>query len=136
AREQLVSRRCERQQPAALVVRIDGHLDQAAALERLERGGERGAIHGEHGRHRGHARRRWAVERRQQRELLVGEIERAKDLVETAGGGGGRGPAPAGTAAARHPGAGRVTWGGGGKGTGAWGVSPFRAGFLDMPQLC
>ena len=59
-----------------------GNLDQAAPLQRLQRGGEGGSIHGEQGSDRPHCRRLGAIERHQQGELSVGEFEGAKFFVE------------------------------------------------------
>lgn len=63
--------------------------DKAAAHERLEGGGEGGAVHGEKAGDGGHGRRRGAVQRHEQRELAVGEAERAEGRVKPAGQGAG-----------------------------------------------
>ena len=67
------------------VHRIRGDLDQAAPLERLERGGQGGAIHGQQRRHRPPARRLRAIQRHEQRELTVGQPDRAQCLIEIPG---------------------------------------------------
>ena len=67
---------------AALVLLVDRDLHQTAALERLEIGGERGAVHGQQRRDAAERRRFRAVERRQQRELALRETERPQRLVE------------------------------------------------------
>jgi hypothetical protein len=88
-------RRCVGQQRSSLsrktqpsttpVSRIWADLDQAAPLQRLERGGQGGAIHGQQRCHGPHARRLRTVQRHQQRELTVGQPERAQCLVEIPG---------------------------------------------------
>ena len=65
--------RGERQAAAAPVLLVDGDLHQPAAFERLEVGGQRGAVHGEQDRDAADARRLGTVERRQQRELALGQ---------------------------------------------------------------
>jgi len=64
------------------VSRIWAHLDQAAPLQRLECGGQGGAIHGQQRGHRPHARRLRTIQRHEQRELAVGQTERPQCLVE------------------------------------------------------
>jgi hypothetical protein len=65
------------------VSRIWADLDQAAALQRLECGGQGGAIHGQQRGHRPHARRLRTIQRHQQRELAVRQPHRAQCVVET-----------------------------------------------------
>jgi hypothetical protein len=79
----------EDEDAAAAVGRIGRYLDQAAALKWLEGGGKRGAIHGEQRGDRAHGRRVGAIERHEERELAVGEIEGAECLIETTGEGAG-----------------------------------------------
>ena len=64
------------------VSRIWAHLDQAAPLQRLECGGQGGAIHGQQRGHRPHARRLRTIQRHEQRELTVRQTDRAQCLVE------------------------------------------------------
>src|SRR5262249_7191897 len=47
ARKQCAARGRQLQPAAASVMGVDHHRDEAAPLQRLERGGERGAVHGE-----------------------------------------------------------------------------------------
>src|SRR3546814_11587299 len=65
-----------------IFVRIDRHLDEAAAPQRLEGGGQGRAVHGEQRRDRSRARRLGTVQRHHQRELSIGEAERAQRLVK------------------------------------------------------
>ena len=64
------------------VSRIWAELDQAAPLQRLECGGQGGAIHGQQRGHRQHARRLRTIQRHEQRELTVRQTERPQCLVE------------------------------------------------------
>src|SRR5690606_19038350 len=72
----------ELRDPAPSVGRVRDDTKQTATLQRLESRGERRSVHGEELRDAPH--RRWVrlVERHHQRELPVGEPERAKGLVE------------------------------------------------------
>ena len=79
----------EYEDAAAAVGWVGRNLDQAAALERLEGGGERGAIHGEQGGYRAHGRWLGAIEGHQQGELAVGQVEGAQGFIEAAGEGAG-----------------------------------------------
>ena len=56
---------------------------QAAALQRLQRGGQRRPIHRKQGSDRPHRRRLRTIERHQQGELPVGEVEGAKFFIES-----------------------------------------------------
>src|SRR6185437_5657631 len=69
---------------AALVLSIDRDLDEAAPLERLEVRGQRGAVHGERRRDLAHDRRLGLIERDEQRELPMGQANRAQHIVEIA----------------------------------------------------
>ena len=53
-------------------------------MQRLERGGERRAVHGKQRRNRCHAGRLGPVQRHHQRELPAGQAERPQCLVEAA----------------------------------------------------
>ena len=57
--------------------------DQAAARQRLERGGERRAVHGKQGCDRPDAGRLGPVQRHHSRILPAGEAERPQRVVET-----------------------------------------------------
>ena len=73
-------------QPSTTPVgRIWADLDQAAPLQRLERGGQGGAIHGQQRCHRPHARRLRTIQRHEQRELTVGQADRPQGRVEIPG---------------------------------------------------
>ena len=74
----------EDENPAAAIVRVAGDLNQTAALERLECSSQSGAVHREQGSNRAH--RRWfgTIERHEQRELSVGEVEGTEVFVEAA----------------------------------------------------
>jgi hypothetical protein len=80
----------QNQSAAAAIVLILLNADKAAALERLEGRGERGAVHGQQVCHRSHRRRLGPVQRHEQRKLPVGKPQRAEGLVETAGQSAGR----------------------------------------------
>jgi hypothetical protein len=75
---------CKVQAATAAVFRVDGDFNEAAPLERLERSGERGAIHRQQRSDGGHTRRLWSIQRHEQRKLAVGEAEGAQSIVETA----------------------------------------------------
>src|SRR5689334_11658815 len=81
-RENLLS--CCRQRNAARppVLRVDGDLDPAAPLQRLERRRQCRAIHAKQSGHRGETGRLGAVQRHHQRELSVGQAQRAERVVE------------------------------------------------------
>ena len=64
------------QPAAALVFFVDRNLHQPAPFQRLELGGQRGAVHGEQRGDAADIRRLRPVERHQQRELAVGQVER------------------------------------------------------------
>ena len=83
--QQRPTRRRQREQAAAPVIRSDCNRHQAAAHQRLERGGERRSIHGKQRGHRSHSRGRGAIERDEQRELAAGQFERPERVVETTG---------------------------------------------------
>jgi hypothetical protein len=68
---------------ATPVSRIWADLDQAAPLQRLECGGQGGAIHGQQRGHRPHPRRLRTIQRHQQRELAVRQPDRPQRLIET-----------------------------------------------------
>lgn len=73
-------------QPATTPVsRICADLDQATPLQRLERGSQGGAIHGQQRCHWPHARRLRTIQRHEQRELTIGQPDRAQCLVEVPG---------------------------------------------------
>jgi len=75
----------EDENAAATVVRIGFDFDEAAALKRLQSGGQGGSIHGEQGSDGAHGRRLGTIERHEQGELPVGEFEGAQFLIETPG---------------------------------------------------
>jgi hypothetical protein len=83
AREQRAARTRQLQPATASVVVIDHHRDEAAPLQRLERGGERRAVHGKQRRDRTDAGRLGPVQRHHQRVLAAGQAERPEHLVET-----------------------------------------------------
>ena len=85
AREEFAALLSEDQDAAATVLGVAGDFHKATALEWLERGGERGAIHGEQGSDWTHRRRFGTVERHEQRKLPVGEIKWPKCIVEAPG---------------------------------------------------
>ena len=68
--------------PAAAVLLIDRNLQKPAPFERLEIGRKSRAVHGEQGRNAAERRRFGPVERHQQRELTVGQVERTQHVVE------------------------------------------------------
>ena len=63
---------------------VDRYRDETSALERLQVGGQRRAVHREHSRNVADARRFGAVERHQQRKLAIGEPERPQRRIKTA----------------------------------------------------
>jgi hypothetical protein len=65
------------------------NLYEAATLERLEGGGQRGSIHGEQGGYWGHGRGLGAIEGHEERELSIGEAEGAQGFIESPGQGAG-----------------------------------------------
>ena len=88
-REQCASVVREDQDTAAPVGRVGRNLDQTAALQRFEGGGQRCPVHGEEGGDRPHRGRIGPVERHQERELPVGESEWAQGFVEATSQGAG-----------------------------------------------
>jgi hypothetical protein len=73
-------------EPTATVVgRVACDFEQAAACERLQRGGQGGAVHAQQIGHRRDARRVRAIERHEERKLAVGEVKGAEGFVEAAG---------------------------------------------------
>ena len=82
--EKSLTRRSKFQAAAAPVGGVGEDGDQATPLERFERGGERGAIHGEEGGHGCHTRRLGAIERHQKRKLAIGQAMGAQHFIETA----------------------------------------------------
>lgn len=70
---------------ATAVGGVLGDLDEGAAFEGLEGGGEGGAVHGEKGCDFGDVGWCGAVERHQDGKLAVSEAERGKSAVELAG---------------------------------------------------
>ena len=69
-------------QPAtASVLVVDHHRDEVAPLQRLERGGERRAIHGQQRRDRTDVGRLGPVERHHHRILAAGQAERPQRIV-------------------------------------------------------
>jgi hypothetical protein len=86
AREHRPSLRCERHQPATSVAGVGRQLHEAAALQRLERGGQRRAVHGKHRRDSPHAGRFRAVQGQghHQRELPACQAERSQPRIEFA----------------------------------------------------
>jgi len=72
----------EDEDAAAAVGGVRGDFDQAPALQRFERGGEGGTVHGEQVGDGAHGGWRGAVERHEQGELAVGQAEGAQDFVE------------------------------------------------------
>jgi hypothetical protein len=79
----------ELENAAAMVRGAGRYLDQAAAFERLQGGGERGPIHAEQGCHGADGRGLGAIERHQEGELAVGQAEGTKHLIESPGQGSG-----------------------------------------------
>ena len=75
----------ESQDTGAAVVWVGSYGEQAAALKRLQRGGEGGSIDGEQRGDSGHRDGAGPVQRHEQRELAVSEAERAEGVVEAAG---------------------------------------------------
>jgi hypothetical protein len=82
SRQQPASGRRQGETAAAPVLPVDGYLEEAAPFERFEVGGECRAVHREQRRNTAEARRLRAIERHQQRELAIGEIERPEHIVE------------------------------------------------------
>jgi len=76
---------CEYETPAAPIGFVYHDLYEASALERLQRGGERSAVHSEQRSDGRHRRRLRAIERHHQRELPVGEAVWPEGLVEPPG---------------------------------------------------
>ena len=76
------SGRGDDQPPAAFVGVIHLHLDKTAARERLEIGGERGAVERQQRGDGADGRRLGTVERCQERELPLGQTDRPQRLVE------------------------------------------------------
>lgn len=89
AGEEIAAPGGEDEDAAATVGWVGGDFDQAAALKWLEGGGKRGAIHGEQRGDGAHGWRVGAIERHEERELAVGEIEGAECFIETTGEGAG-----------------------------------------------
>ena len=83
AGEQRAARTRQLQPATASVVGIDHDRDEAAPLQRLERGGERRAVHGKQRRDRTDAGRLGPVQRHHQRILAASQAERPERLVET-----------------------------------------------------
>ena len=75
----------EDENAAATVVRIGFDFDEAAALKRLQSGGQGGSIHGEQGSDGAHGRRLGTIERHEQGELSVGKLKGPQFLVEAPG---------------------------------------------------
>ena len=82
AREQRAARTRQLQPATAPVVGIDHDRHEAAPLQRLERGGQRRAIHGKQRRDRTDAGGLGPVQRHHQRVLAAGQAERPERLVE------------------------------------------------------
>jgi hypothetical protein len=80
--EQSPALSCQADPSTTPVRRIGGDLDQAAALQRLQCGGQGGAIYSEQRCHRPHARRLRTIQRHQQRVLTVRQPDRPQCLVE------------------------------------------------------
>jgi len=89
AGEQLFALGGENQSAVTAIILIFLNANEAAALERLEGRGERGAVHGQQVCNRRHGGRLGPVQGHEQRELPVCEVQRAKGLVEPAGKGAG-----------------------------------------------
>ena len=70
--------------PAAAVLLVDRDFQEAPPFERLEIRRKRGAIQDKQGSDTAECRRLRPIERHQQRELTVGEIERPQDFIEAA----------------------------------------------------
>jgi len=79
--QQFAPLRGKAEQSAPAVVGIDHDSNQTAPLQRLERRGERGAVHRQEFGQRRNGRRLGPVQGHQQRELSVGQAHRAKRLV-------------------------------------------------------
>ena len=77
-----MARRSKNEDATAAIGGILPDFDEAAALERFQRGGESGAIHGEQRSDGRHGWRLGPVEGDEQRELSIGEAEGAKRGVE------------------------------------------------------
>src|SRR5713226_9708531 len=71
--EKRLAGRREDEAPAAFVLFVGSDLDQAAALKRLERRGERRAVHAQQRRDFPYDRWMGTVQRRHERELAMGE---------------------------------------------------------------
>jgi hypothetical protein len=82
AREQRAAGARQFEPPAASVVGVDHDRDEAAPLQQLERGGERGAVHGEQGGDRTDGGRLGPVQRHHHRVLPAGQAERPQRVVE------------------------------------------------------
>ena len=81
--EQRAAGRGDCQTTAAFIFLVDRNLHQSAAFKWFEGRGERGAVHGKQRRDATDVRRFRPVQRHQQRELPMREIERTEHLVET-----------------------------------------------------
>lgn len=75
---------CQGQKATAPVGRIDRDLDEPVPLERLQVGGQRGAIHCQELSHRADRRRLGTIKRHQQRELAAGNADGAQRVIEAA----------------------------------------------------
>jgi len=84
-RQHAPPRRGERQPAAAAVRRVHRHRYQLAPFQRLQIGGERGAVHHQEIRDPPHRWRHRLVERHHQRELPVGDAGGPQRLVEATG---------------------------------------------------
>lgn len=73
----------------APVVLVRNNCNEAAAFERLEIGGQRGAVHRQEFGRLAKARRVWPVERHQKRILTMADAEWGERLVKPAGEGPG-----------------------------------------------
>jgi hypothetical protein len=83
--EQRSAGRRQYEAAAAFVGAVHVDFQKAAAFERLEIGGESRAIHGEERRNVTEARRLGAIERHQQRELALCQIEWPQRIVKAPG---------------------------------------------------
>ncbi len=72
----------EAQKTAPAIIHITGDGDEAIALERLQRGRERRAVHGKQLRDLSDRRRLGAIESIEQRELAAVQANRPQRLVE------------------------------------------------------
>jgi len=75
---------CQLEVPRARIRSVANDPDETAPHQWLKPGGEGGAIHREQARNGAHARRLWSIERREERELAMREIERAQRRIEAA----------------------------------------------------